>query len=193
MRRSAGVKGAEREHALSDLATRVAAFLRRGPRLGRGVYLAPGARVVGDVTIGAGSSVWHNAVLRGDINRIVVGHRTNIQDNCVLHVADELACVLGDLVTVGHAAIVHAATVGSETLVGMGARLLDGAVVGEQCLVGAGALVTQGANIPAGSLVLGAPAKVVRALTPAERAGLKGFAQKYVELAAFYLKHNRKT
>jgi len=146
--------------------------------------------VVGDVTLGEGSSVWYNAVLRGDINRIVVGHHTNIQDNCVLHLADDIPCILGHFVTVGHNAIVHAATIGSETLVGMGSRILDGAVIGAQCLIGAGALVTQGTQIPPGSLVLGAPAKVVRPLTAEERASLKGFAEKYVELAAYYLRHN---
>ena len=173
---------------MSDLEKQLATFLGRQPRLGAGVFVAPGAMLVGDVTLGEGSSVWFNAVLRGDINRIVVGHHTNIQDNCVLHLADEIPCILGDFVTVGHNAIVHAATVGSETLVGMGSRILDGAVIGEQCLVGAGALVTQGTQIPAGSLVLGAPAKVVRPLTTEERASLKGFADKYVELAAYYLR-----
>jgi len=171
-----------------DLEQQLATFLGRQPRLGKGVYVARGAVVVGDVTLGESSSVWFNAVLRGDINCIVVGHHSNIQDNCVFHLADELPCVLGDYVTVGHGAIVHAATVGSETLVGMGSCILDGAVIGEQCLVGAGALITQGMEVPAGSLVLGSPAKVVRPLTAEERSGLKGFAEKYVGLAAYYLR-----
>jgi gamma-carbonic anhydrase len=164
-------------------------FLRKKPKLGRDVYLATGAVVLGDVTLGKHSSVWYNAVLRGDINRIVVGHHTNIQDNAVLHLADEFPCRVGNYVTVGHSAVVHACTIGDEVLVGMGAIILDGAVVGDQCIIGAKALVTQGTKIPPGSLVLGAPAKVARALSRAERRGLKAWAQKYVDNAAYCLKH----
>jgi carbonic anhydrase/acetyltransferase-like protein (isoleucine patch superfamily) len=164
-------------------------FLRRKPVLGKDVFIARGAVVTGDVTLGDGASVWHNAVLRGDINRIVVGHHTNIQDNAVAHLADEFPCLLGSYVTVGHSAIVHACTVGDECLIGMGAVILDGAELGAQCLVGAKALITQHTQIPAGSLVLGAPAKVVRALTPEERAGLKSWAEKYVANGAYCLAH----
>jgi carbonic anhydrase/acetyltransferase-like protein (isoleucine patch superfamily) len=164
-------------------------FLGRKPRLGKGVYLAQTAVVVGDVKIGDYSSVWYHAVLRGDINRIVVGHHTNIQDNAVLHLADEFPCILGNYVTVGHAAIVHACKVGDEVLIGMGATILDGAVVGRQSLIGANALVKQGMRIPPGSLVLGAPAKVARQLTPKERAGLKYWATKYVANGAYCLRH----
>ena len=164
-------------------------FLRQQPRLGQGVYLARGAIVVGAVTVGDFSSVWYNAVLRGDINRIVVGHHTNIQDSAVLHLADDYPCIVGDYVTVGHSAIVHACTVGDETLIGMGAVILDGAVVGRQCLIGAKALVTQGSRIPDGSLVLGMPAKVVRPLTDEEKHGLRLSAEKYAENAAYCLKH----
>lgn len=164
-------------------------FLRQQPTLGRGVYIAQGAVVLGDVTLGDYSSVWYNAVLRGDINRIVVGHHTNIQDNAVLHLADDFPCVLGNYVTVGHSAVVHACQVGDEVLVGMGAIVLDGAVIGEQSIIGARALVTQGTKIPPGSMVLGSPAKVIRPLTDKERAGLKHWADKYVENAAYCLKH----
>ena len=164
-------------------------FLRNKPKLSQGVYIAKTAVVIGDVTLGAHSSVWYGAVLRGDINRIVVGHHTNIQDNAVLHLADDLACIVGNWVTVGHGAIVHACKVGDEVLVGMGAVILDGAVIGKQSLIGARALVKQGMKIPAGSLVLGAPAKVVRKLTKKERAGLKWWAEKYVDNAAYCLKH----
>jgi carbonic anhydrase/acetyltransferase-like protein (isoleucine patch superfamily) len=122
-------------------------FLRKTPKLGRGVYLAKTAVVLGDVTLGAHSSVWYGAVLRGDINRIVVGHHSNIQDNAVLHLADDFGCILGNWVTVGHGAIVHACTVGDEVLVGMGAVILDGAVIGRQSIIGAKALVTGGAKI----------------------------------------------
>jgi gamma-carbonic anhydrase len=174
---------------MSDLHRQLDTFLRRKPRLGRDVFIAKNATVIGDVTLGAHSSVWYGAVLRGDINRIVVGHHTNIQDNAVLHLADDFACRLGNWVTIGHGAIVHACTVGDETLVGMGAVILDGAVIGTQSLIGAKALVTQGTKIPPGSLVLGAPAKVVRPLTKKERAGLKWWAQKYVANAVYCLKH----
>lgn len=174
---------------MNELAPQLDQFLRRKPRLGKNVYLAKTAVVVGDVKLGAHSSVWYNAVLRGDINRIVVGHHSNIQDNAVLHLADNYGCILGNWVTVGHSAIVHACTVGDEVLVGMGAVILDGAKVGKQSLIGAKALVTQGMKIPPGSLVLGAPAKVVRALTPQERTHLKWWAQKYVDNGAYCLKH----
>lgn len=165
-------------------------FLRKKPSLGEGVYIATGAMVLGDVTLGEYSSVWYNAVLRGDINRIVVGHHSNIQDNAVLHLADDFPCRIGNYVTVGHSAVVHACTVEDEVLVGMGAVILDGAVVGKQSIIGAKALVTQGTRIPPRSMVLGAPAKVVRALTRKERAGLKAWAQKYVENGAYCLKHD---
>ena len=164
-------------------------FLGRQPQLGKDVYIAKGAVVIGDVTLGDFSSVWYNAVLRGDINRIVVGHHTNIQDNSVLHLEGDLPCLVGNYVTVGHAAIVHACTVGDETLVGMGSVILDGAVIGRQCLIGARALITPRTQIPDGSLVLGAPAKVARPLTDQEKSGLKLSAERYVQNAAYCLRH----
>ena len=164
-------------------------FLLKKPALGKGVYISQGAVVLGDVTLGDYSSVWCNAVLRGDTNRIIVGHHTNIQDNAILHLADDLPCIVGDYVTIGHAAVVHACTVGDQVLVGIGAAILDGAVVGEQSLIGAGALVTPRTRIPPGSLVLGSPAKVARELTRKERTDLRRLAEKYVRLAAYYLKN----
>jgi gamma-carbonic anhydrase len=164
-------------------------FLRRAPQMGKGVYIARGAVVVGDVTIGEHSSIWYNAVLRGDINRIIVGHHTNIQDNAVLHLEDDTPCQIGNYVTVGHSAIVHACTVGDETLIGMGSVILDRVKIGKQCLVGAKALVTPGTEIPDGSMVLGMPAKVVRALTQAERDRLKRSAEKYARIGAYCLEH----
>src|ERR1051325_10057130 len=142
---------------MADTVKQLETFLLKQPRFGRGVYLARGAMVVGDVTIGDHSSVWFYAVLRGDINQIVVGHHTNIQDNAVLHLADEYPCQVGNYVTVGHSAIVHACTVADEVLIGMGAVILDGAVIGQQSLIGANALVTQKTEIPPGSLVMGSP------------------------------------
>ena len=174
---------------MGELDPQLDRFLRKQPKLGKNVYIAATGVVVGDVTLGAHSSVWYHAVLRGDINRIVVGHHTNIQDNAVLHLADDHPCILGNWVTVGHSAIIHACKIGDEALIGMGAVILDGAVIGKQSLIGAKALVTQGMRIPPGSLVLGAPAKVVRKRTPKERAGLKWWAQKYVDNGAYCLKH----
>src|SRR5437016_4227789 len=174
---------------MANVTEQLETFLRKKPTIGRNVYLARGAVVVGDVTIGDHSSVWYNAVLRGDINRIVVGHHTNIQDNAVVHLADDFPCLVGNYVTVGHSAILHACTVGDEVLVGMGSTILDGAIVGEQSLIGARALVTPGTKIPPGSLVLGAPAKVARQLTAEERAGLKSWAEKYVRYSAYCLEH----
>ncbi len=174
---------------MPDLEKQLDEFVRCRPALGQGVYIAQGAVVLGSVTLGDFSSVWPNAVLRADINRIVVGHHTNVQDNAVLHVADQQTCTLGNYVTAGHGVILHASTVNDEVLVGMGSVILDGAVIGEQCIIGARALVPQGMRIPAGSLVMGVPGRLVRELSPKERAGIKGLAEKYVELAAYYLKH----
>lgn len=164
-------------------------FLRKQPGLGKQVFIAKGASVVGDVTLGDFASVWYGAVLRGDINKIVVGNYSNVQDNAVVHLSDEWPAVIGNYVTIGHAAVVHGATIRDETLIGMGAVLLDGVEIGEQCIVGARALVTPGTKIPAGSMVLGAPAKVVRPLTPEERAGLKYWAEKYAFNAEYHLKN----
>ena len=174
---------------MMDMAARLDAFLRKKSVLGTGVYIARTAVVLGDVTLGDHSSVWYNAVLRGDVNRIVVGHHSNVQDNAVLHLADQLPCLVGSYVTIGHSAIVHACTVGDDCLIGMGATILDGAVIGDQSIVGANALVTQGQQVPPGSLVLGSPAKVVRSLAPQERAALRTWAEHYVENAAYCLKH----
>src|SRR6516162_1649895 len=127
---------------MDKLTKQLETFLHKRPTLGEQVYIAHGAVVFGDVTIGAHSSIWYNAVARGDINRIVIGYHTNIQDNSVLHLADEFPCIIGSYVTVGHSAILHACTIGDEVLVGMGATVLDGALVGEQCLIGAQALIT---------------------------------------------------
>ena len=170
------------------LRRQLARFLARTPRFGRGVFVARGAVVVGDVEIGDHSSVWYNAVLRGDINRIRVGHHSNIQDNAVLHLADEFPCLVGNWVTIGHGAMVHACTVEDEVLVGMGATILDGAVIGTQSIVGANALVAQGMRVPPGSLVVGAPGRVVRSLPAAERVRIRRWAAKYAANAAYCLK-----
>lgn len=174
---------------MSGLTSQLDRFLRKSPVLGPGVYIARTAVVLGDVTLGAHASVWYHAVLRGDINRIVVGEYSNVQDNAVLHLADAWPCLLGRYVTVGHGAIVHACTVEDECLIGMGATILDGAVVGTQSIIGANALVPQGMIVPPGSMVLGVPGKVVRALSAEERASIRGWAEKYVANAAYCLQH----
>ena len=174
---------------MSDLEKQLDSFLRQRPKVGPNVFIASTAVVLGDVTLGAHSSVWYNAVLRGDINRIIVGEYSNIQDNAVLHLADNFPCILGRYVTVGHSAIVHACTVEDDCLIGMGATILDGAVIGAQSIVGANTLVTQGTVVPPGSMVLGSPGKVMRTLSPNERQALRGWAEKYVQNAAYCLKH----
>ena len=164
-------------------------YLRQQPSLGESVYLAKTAVVLGDVTLGDHSSIWYGAVARGDIHRIEVGHHTNVQDNAVLHVADDYPCEIGNWTTLGHSAVVHACRIGDECLIGMGCTILDEAEIGEQCIVGANALVTQRTKIPPRSLVLGSPAKVVRELKEEEVSGLKRWAQHYVDNSAYCLEH----
>lgn len=143
------------------------------------VFIAPGAMVIGRVTLGAGASVWFNAVLRGDGEPITVGAGSNIQDGAILHTDPGHPCAIGADVTVGHRAILHGCTVGDGALIGMGAVVLNGAVIGRNCLIGANALVTEGKHIPDGSLVIGQPGKVVRALSADEIAGLAHSAENY--------------
>jgi carbonic anhydrase/acetyltransferase-like protein (isoleucine patch superfamily) len=150
-------------------------------------FIAPGAVIVGDVAIGEEASVWYGAVLRADLNRISIGPRSNIQDGSVVHLADELGVSLGQYVTCGHAAILHACSIDDEVLIGMGSTILDGARIGARSVIGANSLVTQGMEIPPGSLVLGSPARVRRALDLEEQAGVRAWAEKYVLLTRAYL------
>jgi gamma-carbonic anhydrase len=163
--------------------------LQLGPRIPPSAWIALNATVVGDVSLGEESSVWYGAVLRGDINRIVVGAQTNIQDCAVVHLSDDFAAIVGERVTVGHSAILHACTLDDEVLVGMHATILDGAEIGARSIVGANALVTVGMKIPPGSLVLGSPAKVQRQLSLDEQARIKHWAIKYVQNAKFFREH----
>lgn len=153
------------------------------PTIDPEAFIAEGAVVRGDVRIERNASIWYNAVLRGDVDSIAVGEGSNIQDGCVVHVDRGCPVRIGRNVTVGHGAIVHGCTIGDGTLIGMGAIILNGAVIGEGCIVGAGALVTQGKHIPAGALVVGSPARTVRAVTPEEREHNLANAQLYVEEA----------
>jgi carbonic anhydrase/acetyltransferase-like protein (isoleucine patch superfamily) len=151
-----------------------------------GVFLAAGAQIVGDVTIGEESSVWFNAVIRGDCEAIRIGRGTNVQDNCVLHADPGFPCRLGDGVTVGHAAVVHGAKVGDNVVIGMHAVVMNGAEIGRDSLVAVGAVVTEGTVVPPGSLVMGLPAKVVRSLTADEIERNRLSAAHYVASAAAF-------
>ncbi|MDQ2919422.1 MAG: gamma carbonic anhydrase family protein, partial [Verrucomicrobiota bacterium] len=131
--------------------------LQLGPRIHSSAFVVPTATIIGDVSLGEESSVWYGAVLRGDINRIVIGPRTNIQDNVVVHLSDDHPAIVGELVTIGHSAIIHACTIDDEILIGMGAIILDGAEIGARSIIGANTLVTVGKKIPPGSLVYGSP------------------------------------
>jgi carbonic anhydrase/acetyltransferase-like protein (isoleucine patch superfamily) len=162
-------------------------YLGSGPSIHSSAFVAANASIVGEVTLGEESSVWFGATLRGDINSISVGARSNIQDGAVVHVADAFGVSIGELVTVGHNAIVHACTIEDEVLVGMGAIVMDGAVVGARSIIGAGALVTRGMKIPARSMVFGSPARVVRALSLEEQEGVAEWARRYVILSRRYL------
>lgn len=161
-------------------------FLLRHPSVAATAFIAPNSTLVGDVTIGDQASVWYGAVLRGDINRISVGNRSNIQDGSVLHLSAEHGCLIGEDVTVGHMAMLHACTIGNEVLIGMGAIILDGVEIGDRCIIGAGSLVTQNKKIPPGSMVMGSPAKVVRALSEEEQESIAGWAARYVALIPHY-------
>ncbi len=154
------------------------------PSLHESVFVAEGARIVGDVTLSEGTSVWYNAVLRADSASIVVGRDSNVQDNVSVHVDAGHPVMIGENVSIGHNAVVHGCTIGDGSLIGMGAVILSGAVIGEGCLIAGGAVVLGGTEIPPGSLVAGVPGKVRRALSAAERADLTANA-------ALYLRHGQ--
>lgn len=152
------------------------------PSIADTVFIAPGAMIIGNVVLHEGVSVWFNAVLRADNAPIVVGRRSNIQDNCTLHVDSDAPVTIGEECTIGHNAIVHGATLGDQVLVGMNATILSYAQVGSHTVIGACSLVSERKNIPADSLALGVPVRVVRTLTPAEREGLAASAEHYATL-----------
>ena len=150
-------------------------------------FVAPGAVVVGDVTLGARASVWFNAVVRGDSAPVTIGAESNLQDLCVVHEDEGLPALIGERVTIGHRAVVHGCVIEDECLIGMGSILLSGARIGTGSLIGAGALVREKQVVPPGSLVLGMPGKVVGEVTPAQREGMRGSAGHYAALARSYL------
>ncbi len=165
------------------------AFKGQAPRVDATAYVDHSAQVIGDVEMGAESSVWMNVVIRGDVNTIRIGRRTNIQDLTLLHgMRGTHATVIGDDVTVGHTAIIHGATVEDRVLVGMGAVLLNGVHVEHDCVIAAGTLLTQGTRVPTRSLVMGRPGKVKRTLTDEEVAEIRWYADAYVNYRLDYLK-----
>ncbi len=167
-----------------ELSERLTAHLSRTPRVAETAWVSRHAYVDGDVEIGPRASIWPMVVLRGDINRIVVGEGSNVQDGSIVHLADKYGAIIGPHVTVGHGAIVHACTIEEGALIGMGATILDGALIGEGSIVGARALVPQGMVVPPYSMVLGLPAKVVRELRDDERNLGRDLATKYETVAA---------
>ena len=173
------------------LKERMDEFFAHKPSIHPTAFVAPTAAVIGHVTLEEESSVWYHTVLRADINRIHVGPRSNIQDGSVVHLADEYPVIIGELVTIGHKAMIHACTIGNECLIGMGAIILDGAEIGPRCIIGAGAVVTGGMKVPEGSMVLGTPGKVVKTLDLAAQKKIKTWAEKYVGVSKRFLEHVR--
>lgn len=160
------------------------------PLIHETAFVAPSADIIGDVEIGSHSSVWFQCVIRGDVNLIRIGSRTNIQDHSILHVTRQKHSLrIGDEVTVGHRVTLHGCTIGNRVLIGMGAIIMDGAKIHDDCIIGAGSLVTQGTEIPSGMLALGSPARVVRSLSVEERAFLKQSAENYVGDAREYYRY----
>lgn len=162
-------------------------FGDKRPTLAEGVYIAPSADVIGQVTLGRDASVFFQCVLRADINTIVVGARSNIQDHTTVHLASDLGTVIGEDVSIGHGCIIHACTIGNRVLVGMGSIVMDGTVVGDDCLIGAGSLLPKGKTFESGTLILGNPAKAIRKLTSEEKDGLAKLAEKYIRVKDAYL------
>lgn len=157
------------------------------PEIDAGAFIAENSTVVGRCFIGQDCSIWFNAVLRADVNEIRIGRGTNIQDGCVVHCDDDYMTSIGENVTVGHNAIIHGCTIGSNCIVGMGSTILDGAVIGDNVIVGANSLITSGKTIPSGVLVMGSPAKVVRELTSEEIEGIRQSVKGYVKLSREYI------
>ena len=153
------------------------------------LFAAESATIIGDVTIGKQVGVWFGAVIRADKDRIVIGDRSNIQDNCVVHTSKGNPVILGTDVSVGHGAILHGCTIGNRVLVGMGSIVLNGAMVGEGSVIGAGAVITEGKMIPPGSVVVGVPGRIVKEADPAQQEQILKNAASYIELAEEYAHH----
>jgi len=174
------------------LQERLQKYLSQTPSVDPSAYVHSSAVIIGAVTLAPNASVWPQCVLRGDINTISVGRGSNVQDGTIVHLADDYGVSIGDYVTIGHAAMIHACTIEDGCLIGMKATVLDGAVIGARSIVGAGALVTKGMIVPPGSLVLGMPAKVKRSLSESEQEAIPKWAEKYIEVAKAHLSHKSK-
>ena len=161
------------------------------PVIGKSCFIAPSADIIGDVELAEGSSVWFHATIRGDLDRISIGSKVSIQDNCVVHTAKGEPVEIGDSVVVGHGAIVHGARISGNSIIGMGAILLSGSRIGRNCIIGAGSVVTEGTSIPDNSIALGTPAKVVKQVSGEHIKRIESNVQEYVELNAHYLKPAR--
>ena len=163
-------------------------YKNKWPNVSSSAFIENSAQIIGDVTIGEESSVWFNAIVRGDVNYIRIGNRTNIQDATVIHVThDTHPTILEDDITVGHSVTIHGCTIRYRVLIGMGATILDGEVVESDCIIAAGTLVTEGKKIPSGWMAMGAPAKPVRELTGQERTSLLEYAQNYIKYKNVYI------
>lgn len=163
-------------------------YMKKKPMIHSTAFIAPNAVIVGDVIIGKDSSVWFYSVVRGDVHYIRIGNRTNVQDGCILHVTNGTHPLeIGDEVTIGHGAILHGCTIKERSLIGLGARVLDGALIGPESMVAAGAVVKEGFVVPSGTLVAGVPARVIRDLTPEEKEKIATSASNYVRYSQNYL------
>ena len=166
--------------------------LDKKPQVGKGVFIASSANINGDVILGNDVSIWYQVVIRGDINQIVIGDGSNIQDGTVIHVADQHAVKLGRNVVVGHQATIHACTIGDGCLIGMKSTIMDGAEIGEGCIIGAGAVVSPRMKVPPRSIVLGLPGKIKREVTEEEYLNILQLADKYIRLKNIYLEKGYK-
>ncbi len=169
----------------------IRSFNGKSPQVDESAYVAESAQIIGDVVLGKNASIWDNAVLRGDIGQIIVGENSNIQDVSSVHNTQGVPVVIGKNVTIGHRVVLHSCSIGDNSLIGMGAIILDHVKIGKNCLIGAGAVVTPHTEIPDGSLVMGMPAKVIKPLSEAQVEGNIKNAQEYARLSAQYRQENR--
>ncbi|VVC04891.1 Carbonic anhydrase [Candidatus Bilamarchaeum dharawalense] len=162
-------------------------FQNKKPVLKGKNFIAESAEIIGEVEIGTGTSVWFNAVLRGDIGRIKIGKNVSVQDGCVLHTQQGIPIIIGDDVAIGHGALLHSCTIGKRCIIGMGAIILTNAKIGDNCIIGAGSVVTEGSKIPDGSIVMGIPGKIVKKTTKEHKARIKRNIEEYIRLNREYL------
>ena len=163
-------------------------YKNQKPKVAGDCFIAPSADVIGDVDVGQGSSVWFHATIRADLNKITIGKNTSVQDGCVLHTSQNNRIIIGDNVVIGHKAIIHSANVGDNTIIGMGAILLNAAEIGKNCIVAAGSVVTEGTQIPDNSIAMGVPAKIVKKTTDAHMERIKKNVAEYISLCSDYRK-----